>query len=274
MKTFNRISETFSYLKEKNKSAMIAFLTAGDPNFKISLEIIKGMPARGVDIIEIGMPFSDPMADGETIQKSYRRSLIAGNNMDKTLKLISSFRKKNKTTPVVLMGYFNPIYYVGVKSFVSKAINAGVDGLLIVDFPPEADSEINKNDIKKKINFIRLATPTTNKNRLKKIVASTSGFLYYVSITGITGNEIRNLDFIRNKYIELKKSIKIPFVVGFGINTPKKAMQVAEYSDGVVIGSALVREIEKCEKNHKDVASKVLNLVSKYVKAIKKARIN
>ena len=274
MKFKSRIKNKFDYLRKENLSALVAFFTSGDPDLKTSEKIIRGLPEAGVDIIEIGMPFSDPMADGPVIQRSYRRSLKNGNHISETFSIIKNFRKKDDTTPIVLMGYYNPIYQTGLKKFFNDAHNVGVDGILIVDLPPEEDNEINKyNKGKKKIEIIKLATPTTDKERIKSISNSASGFIYYVSITGITGSKINNIYNIEKNYKNLKKRIKLPSVIGFGIDTPKKAKSIAKYADGIVIGSALIKELEKA-KNNRNAVNNILNLVEKYSNAIKTARIN
>ena len=197
----SRINICFSKLKKKKKSAFIAFLTACDPNFSISLKLIKAMPQAGVDIIEIGMPFSDPMADGPVIQRSYIRALKSGSSLIKTLNLVKSFRNTNKVTPVVLMGYYNPILQMGLKKFINKAKNSGVDGVLIVDLPPEVSAELSLELDVSNIDMIRLASPTTTIERMNDILKSSSGFIYYVSITGVTGSKINKILSIKKKYM-------------------------------------------------------------------------
>ena len=214
-----RIEKTFRDLKLSNQSALITFITAGDPNLNNFKKILFNLPKAGADIIEIGVPFSDPMADGPVIQKSYKRAIKNGINIDKVLNLVKIFRKKNNFTPIVLMGYYNPIFQKGIKSFFKEAQKVGVDGILIVDLPPENDDEIRKYLSKFKLKVIRLASPTTDRNRLSKILKISSGFLYYVSIAGITGTGLNKLNIVRNAYNKLKKQSKIPIVVGFGINT-------------------------------------------------------
>ena len=269
MRNFNRIKDCFLDLKNKKKSALVAFITAGDPNLATSLELINALPNAGVDIIELGMPFSDPMADGPVIQRSYLRSLKAGNSLNKTLNLVKKFRKNNQKTPLILMGYYNPILQMGIKSFIKKAKSCGVDGILIVDLPPDSNNELDIETKDGGIDIIRLITPTTDKTRLSSILKASSGFLYYVSITGITGTKINSLVDIKKKYIKLKASIKLPFVVGFGINTPQKAKEISRYSDGVVVGSDIIKNIEKSIKNNSNISNNVINLVKKYNKAIK-----
>ncbi len=272
MSKIDRIKECFLDLKNKKKSALVAFVTAGDPNHITSLKIIDALPDAGVDIIELGMPFSDPMADGPVIQRSYIRSLKSGNSLEKTLNLVRKFRKKNKKTPVILMGYFNPILQMGIKIFFKKAISSGVDGVLIVDLPPDSNNELAKETKGVNLDIIRLVTPTTDDNRLKSILESSSGFLYYVSITGITGTKISRLEDIKKKYLHLKKYIDLPFVIGFGINTPEKAKEIACYSDGVVVGSDIINNIEKSIKNNSNILDNVINLVKKYNRAVKSVK--
>ena len=266
----NRINICFSKLKEKKKSAFIAFLTACDPNYSMSLKLMKAMPKAGVDIIEIGMPFSDPMADGPVIQRSYIRALKSGASMIKTLKLVESFRSTNNITPVVLMGYYNPILQMGLKKFINKAKAAGVDGILIVDLPPEVSSELSSELDASKIDMIRLASPTTTTDRINNILKSSSGFIYYVSITGVTGSRINKILNIKKNYMFLKKVINIPFVIGFGINSPKKAYDISRYAEGVVIGTDLIKEIEKGIENKSNIFNNIISLVKKYSKAINK----
>ncbi|MAJ24284.1 MAG: tryptophan synthase subunit alpha [Rickettsiales bacterium] len=268
-----KINSTFSVLRKKNKSAFIAFLTSCDPNFSTSLKLLKALPKAGVDIIEIGMPFSDPMADGPVIQRSYLRALKSGCTLIKTLELVKKFRETNKQTPIVLMGYYNPVLQLGLKKFFKHAKESGVDGILIVDLPPEASEDLLIEASKSNIDLIRLATPTTNKLRIANIIKASSGFLYYVSITGITGSKINKLLDIKKSYMYLKKYINIPFVVGFGINSTKKASDISKYADGIVVGSDLIKEIEKGVKNNSNIFNNVIKLVKKYSKAINKKKI-
>ena len=266
----NRINICFSKLKKDKKPAFIAFLTACDPSFSMSLKLLKAMPQEGVDIIEIGMPFSDPMADGPVIQRSYIRALKSGSSLIKTLHLIKNFRNTNNITPIVLMGYYNPILQMGLKKFVNKAKASGVDGILIVDLPPEVSNELSSELEASKIDMIRLASPTTTIERMNSILKSSSGFIYYVSITGVTGSKINKILSIKKNYMYLKKVINIPFVIGFGINSPKKAHEISRYADGVVVGSDLIKEIEKGIENGSNIFNNVMNLVEKYSRAINK----
>ena len=266
----SRINSCFSKLKKEKKAAFIAFLTACDPSFSMSLRLLKAMPQAGVDIIEIGMPFSDPMADGPVIQRSYIRALKSGSSLIKTLNLVKNFRSTNNFTPVVLMGYYNPILQMGLKKFVNKAKASGVDGLLIVDLPPEVSKELALELDASKIDMIRLASPTTTKERMNNILKSSAGFIYYVSITGVTGTKINKIIGIKKNYEYLKKLINLPFIIGFGINSPKKAYEISRYADGVVVGSDLIKEIEKGIENRSNIFNNVTSLVKKYSKAIKK----
>ena len=266
----SRLNICFSKLKKRKKPAFIAFLTACDPNFSMSLKLLKAMPQAGVDIIEIGMPFSDPMADGPVIQKSYIRALKSGSSLIKTLNLVKNFRSINNSTPVVLMGYYNPILQMGLKKFINKAKTSGVDGILIVDLPPEVSDELLLELDASGIDMIRLASPTTTIERMNSILKSSSGFIYYVSITGVTGSKINKILSIKKNYMYLKKVIKIPFVIGFGINSPQKAYEISRYADGIVVGSDLIKEIEKGIEKKANIFNNVTNLVKKYSKAINK----
>jgi tryptophan synthase alpha chain len=235
-----RIDAKFAALKETNKKAFVAFIMAGDPDPEVSLEVMKGLPGAGVDIIELGMPFTDPMADGATIQLAGQRALESGMTMDKTLDMVRAFRAGNTDTPIVLMGYYNPIYSRGVDRFLDEAKEAGVDGLIIVDLPPEEDSELCLPAQAAGLNFIRLATPTTDDARLPKVLQNTSGFVYYVSITGITGAAEASAGDVAPEVARIKAKTDLPVIVGFGIKTPQRAAAIAQVADGAVVGSAIV----------------------------------
>jgi len=235
-----RIDARFAELKKQGRSAFITFLMGGDPDPKTSLEIIKALPKAGADIIEIGMPFTDPMADGPAIQAAGLRALKAGMTLKKTLAMVREFRKADDTTPLVLMGYYNPIYIHGVDKFLADARSAGIDGLIIVDLPPEEDSELCLPAMKAGLNFIRLATPTTDDKRLPAVLANTSGFVYYVSITGITGSASADSAAVGQAVARIKRHTKLPVCVGFGIRTPLAARAIAQNADGTVVGTALV----------------------------------
>ena len=235
-----RIDARFAGLKQQGRSALVTFLMAGDPDPATALEIIKALPKAGSDIIEIGMPFTDPMADGPSIQAAGLRALKAGMTLKKTLEMVRGFRTDDDTTPLVLMGYYNPIYIYGVDRFLVDAKTAGVDGLIIVDLPPEEDTELCLPAMKAGLNFIRLATPTTDDKRLPAVLANTSGFVYYVSITGITGSASADTKVVSGAVSRIKRHTDLPVCVGFGIRTPESARGIAATADGAVVGTALV----------------------------------
>lgn len=238
-----RIDDTFAKLKADGRKAFVSFVMAGDPSYEQSLEIVKGLPAAGVDIIELGMPFTDPMADGPSIQLAGQRALDAGMTLAKTLQMVRDFRAGDPSTPIVLMGYYNPIYSQGVDRFVSDAVAAGVDGLIVVDLPPEEDDELCVPANAAGLNFIRLATPTTDEARLPKVLENTSGFVYYVAITGITGAASASADDVAPEVARIQKAGGLPVCVGFGIKTPDNATAIASVADGAVVGSAIVDRI-------------------------------
>ena len=238
-----RIDAKFADLKAAGKKAFVSYVMAGDPDYDRSLEIVKGLPGAGVDIIELGLPFTDPMADGPTIQLAGQRALEAGQTLQRTLDLATEFRKTDTTTPIVLMGYYNPIYNRGVDRFLVDAKAAGIDGLIVVDLPPEEDEELCIPAQKAGLNFIRLATPTTDDNRLRKVLQNTSGFVYYVSITGITGAGEAQAADVAPEVARIKAKTDLPVIVGFGINTPEKSRAIAGIADGAVVGSAIVSQI-------------------------------
>ncbi len=241
MKT--RIDTRFEQLKVEGRPGLVTFIMAGDPNMETSQEILNGLPKAGADLIEIGMPFSDPMADGPSIQLAGQRALKGGQTLAKTLAMVAEFRKSESDTPIILMGYYNPIYIYGNEKFLKDASDAGVDGLIIVDLPPEADDELCIPAMDHGINFIRLATPTTDENRLPKVLENTSGFLYYVSITGITGAAAPDPDKVGKAVAAIKAKTDIPVAVGFGVRTAQQAADIGKGADGVVVGSALVSVI-------------------------------
>jgi len=238
-----RIDAKFADLKSQGKKAFVAYVMAGDPDFDTSLEVVRGLPGAGVDIIELGLPFTDPMADGSAIQLAGQRALEGGMTLDKTLALAAAFREQDNTTPIVLMGYYNPIYSKGVDNFLEAAKKAGVDGLIVVDLPPEEDAELCLPAQAAGMNFIRLATPTTDDKRLPRVVQNTSGFVYYVSITGITGSAEADAGDVAPEVERIQKASGLPVIVGFGVNTPAKAEAIASVADGVVVGSAIVSKI-------------------------------
>jgi tryptophan synthase alpha chain len=238
-----RIDDCFARLRAARKKAFVAYIMAGDPDVATSLAVMQGMPAAGVDIVELGLPFTDPMADGPTIQLAGQRALDGGMTLDRTLQMVRDFRAADQTTPIVLMGYYNPIYSRGVDLFLVQAKEAGIDGLIIVDLPPEEDSELCLPAQAAGLNFIRLATPTTDAKRLPKVLTNTSGFVYYVSITGITGSAAAEAADVAPEVTRIKASTDLPIIVGFGINTPQAAEGIAAVADGCVVGSAIVKRI-------------------------------
>jgi len=238
-----RIDDTFARLKTEGKKAFVAYVMAGDPDEAASLDVVKGLPGAGVDIIELGMPFTDPMADGPTIQAAGQRALEGGMTMDRVLAMVRSFRAGDDRTPIVLMGYYNPIYSRGVDRFLAEAKEAGIDGLIVVDLPPEEDNELCIPAQAAGLNFIRLATPTTDDRRLPKVLQNTSGFVYYVSITGITGAASAQATDVGPEVARIKRSTDLPVIVGFGITTPEAARTIAGVADGCVVGSAIVKDI-------------------------------
>jgi len=271
-----RIDQRFADLKREGRAALVTFTMAGDPDTKTSLEILKALPKAGADVIELGMPFTDPMADGPAIQAGGLRALNAGQDMVKTLGMIRAFRKSDSGTPIVLMGYYNPIYIYGVTKFLADAKSAGVDGLIVVDLPPEEDEELCLPALKAGLNFIRLATPTTDDKRLPAVLANTSGFVYYVSITGITGSAAPDTDKVHAAVTRIKRHTKLPVAVGFGVRTAKQARAIAAGAEGVVVGSALVNVVkESLDKNGKATSrtvKAVTQLVSELAGGVRRAK--
>ena len=239
----SRIDQKFADLKAEGKKAFVAYIMAGDPNYETAEAVLHGLPGAGVDVIELGLPFTDPMADGPTIQLAGQRALEAGQTLQKTLQMVRDFRTKDDKTPIVMMGYYNPIYSLGVETFLAQAKDAGIDGLIIVDLPPEEDSELCIPANKAGLNFIRLATPTTDDRRLPTVLQNTSGFVYYVSITGITGAAAAVANDVGPEVARIKNATDLPVIVGFGIKTPESAKSIAEIADGAVVGSAIVERI-------------------------------
>ncbi len=238
-----RIDDTFDRLRKEGRKALVTFITAGDPDLETSQAILNGLPQAGADIIELGMPFTDPMADGPAIQLASQRALKAGQTMAKTLSMVRRFRERDDTTPIVLMGYYNPVYVYGNERFLQDAKEAGVDGLIIVDLPPEEDKELCIPAMAAGLNFIRLATPTTDDARLPKVLNNASGFLYYVSITGVTGTRAPDARDVAAQVARIKSHTDLPVCIGFGVKTPQQARVLAAAGDGVVVGSALVNVI-------------------------------
>ena len=242
-----RIDAKFAELKAAGKKAFVAYVMAGDPDYETSLEVVKGLPSAGVDIIELGLPFTDPMADGPTIQLAGQRALEGGMTLQRTLDLVTEFRKTDNTTPIVMMGYYNPIYNRGVDTFLADAREAGIDGLIVVDLPPEEDEELCIPAQQAGLNFIRLATPTTDDKRLPKVLTNTSGFVYYVSITGITGAAAAQAADVGPEVKRIKAKTDLPVIVGFGIRTPETSREIARVADGAVVGSAIVAKLAEGE---------------------------
>jgi tryptophan synthase alpha chain len=238
-----RIERRFAELKREGRAGLVTFITAGDPDYASSLAILKALPAAGADIIELGMPFSDPMADGPAIQASSQRALRAGQTMEKTLAMVTAFRAADDATPIVLMGYYNPIYVYPVDRFIADAVAAGADGLIVVDMPPEEDAELRPAAAAAGLNFIRLATPTTDARRMPAVLANTSGFVYYVSITGITGTKAPDLSEVGAHVGRIKAQTSLPIAVGFGVKSEEQVGAIARLAEGVVVGSAIVSAI-------------------------------
>ena len=270
-----RLAKAFEALSRSNRKALVCFVTAGDPDYETSLAILKGLPKAGADVIELGMPFSDPMADGPAIQKASQRALRSGQTLRKTLDMVRSFRKTDATTPIVLMGYYNPIYVFPVDKFLAEAAEAGVDGLIVVDVPPEADDELCIPALKAGLNFIRLTAPTTNDERLGTVLENTSGFVYYVSIAGITGTRAPDLSAVAQNVARIKARTPLPVAVGFGVRTPEQARTIAGVADGVVVGSALVdalsQSLDEKERATDLTVSAVLGVVEKLSDGMKAA---
>ena len=238
-----RIDDTFARLRSADRKAFVAYIMAGDTDYQTSADIMKGLPDAGVDIIELGVPFTDPMADGATIQLAGQRALAGGQTLAMTLDMVRTFRQSNNETPIVLMGYYNPIYTMGVDAFLKAAQQAGVDGLIIVDLPPEEDAELCLPAQAAGLNFIRLATPTSDAKRLPKVLQNTSGFVYYVSMTGVTGSASVQAADVKPEVDRIKASTDLPVIVGFGVKTPDAARDIAAIADGTVVGSAIVERI-------------------------------
>lgn len=240
-----RIDDRFAALKAQGKKAFVAYMMASDPDDATALQIMRGLPDAGVDIIELGMPFTDPMADGSTIQAAGQRALAQGGSVSRTLDIVREFRRDDTTTPIVLMGYYNPIYARkgGVTQFLTDAVEAGIDGLIVVDLPPEEDAELCVPATAAGLNFIRLATPTTDDHRLPAVVKNITGFVYYVSVTGITGAAAANAADVAPEVVRIRAAAGLPVVVGFGISTPEAAEAIASVADGCVVGSAIVKQI-------------------------------
>ncbi len=239
----NRITDTFESLRADNRTAFVGFVMAGDPDYDTALNIIKGLPAQGVNILEIGMPFTDPMADGVVIQLAGQRALKSGQTLQKTLNMVAEFRQTNMSTPIILMGYYNPIYTYGVEAFLDACKTVGVDGLIVVDLPPEEDAELRIPAQKVGIHFIHLATPTTVEKRIDTVMRNASGFIYYVSMAGVTGTKDIDISAVETALKKLRPHTNVPIAVGFGVKTAKDVNALSKIADGVVVGSAIVHVI-------------------------------
>jgi tryptophan synthase alpha chain len=264
----SRIDKRFAVLKDQGRAALVTFTMAGDPDYDTALAIAKALPKAGADVIELGMPFTDPMADGPAIQAAGVRALKAGQDMKKTLELVRAFRNSDDATPIVLMGYYNPIYIYGVDKFLADAKAAGVDGLIVVDLPPEEDDELCLPTLKTGLNFIRLATPTTDDKRLPAVLNNTSGFVYYVSITGITGSAAPDNSKVSAAVARIKRHTKLPVAVGFGVKTAEQARAIAANADGVVVGSALVDALRASLDNKGKAGIGTVKAVTSLVSAL------
>lgn len=272
-----RIDRRFASLKREGRAGLVAFVTAGDPDPTTSLAILKAAPGAGADVIELGMPFTDPMADGPAVQASSLRALKAGQTLRKTLDLVRAFRAGDGGTPIVLMGYYNPIYIYGVGRFLTDAVSAGVDGLIVVDLPAEEDDELCLPALKAGLNFIRLATPTTDDKRLPAVLANTSGFVYYVSITGITGAATPEFGRVAQAVARIKRHTDLPIAVGFGVKNAEHARTIAQGADGVVVGSALVEAVRTSLDADGNATAKtvpaVVGLIASLAAGVRGARI-
>ncbi len=267
----SRLHSRFAALKQENRAALVTFVTAGDPDYATSLEILKGLPEAGADVIELGMPFTDPMADGPAIQLANIRALGNGQNMAKTLQMVREFRTGNQDTPLVLMGYYNPIFCYGVDRFIADAKEAGVDGLIVVDLPPEHNDELCDPAQAAGIDFIRLTTPTTDDARLPTVLNGSSGFVYYVSVAGVTGAGAASMDQVEEAVARLRRHTDLPLCIGFGIRTPEHAAEVARRADGAVVGSALIDKIAKASSKEQAVGD-VLGLCRELAEGVRGAR--
>jgi len=266
-----RIAARFAALKEEGRPGLVTFITAGDPDGETSLGLLKTLPAAGADIIELGVPFTDPMADGPAIQAAGLRALKGGQTLAKTLAMVKDFRADDDATPIVLMGYYNPIYIYGVDRFLVDARAAGVDGLIIVDLPPEEDDELCLPALKAGLDFIRLATPTTDDKRLPTVLKHTAGFVYYVSITGITGAATPDADVVGPAVARIKSHTDLPVAVGFGVKTPEQAKAIAACADGVVVGSALVETVKRTLDAEGNATANTVPAVEALVSALAEA---
>ncbi|MGR9347376.1 tryptophan synthase subunit alpha [Rhizobium leguminosarum] len=263
-----RMDKRFAELKAEGRPALVTYFMGGDPDYDTSLGIMKALPEAGSDIIELGMPFSDPMADGPAIQLAGQRALKGGQTLKKTLQLAADFRKTNDATPIVMMGYYNPIYIYGVEKFLDDALAAGIDGLIVVDLPPEMDDELCIPAIRKGINFIRLATPTTDEKRLPKVLKNTSGFVYYVSMNGITGSALPDPSLVSDAVARIKQHTSLPVCVGFGVKTAEHAKVIGGSADGVVVGTAIVNQVATSLTNDGKATADTVQAVATLVRGL------
>jgi tryptophan synthase alpha chain len=275
--TTTRIDRRMAKLKSEGRPALVTYFMGGDPDYETSLSIMKALPGAGADVIELGMPFSDPMADGPAIQAAGLRALKGGQTLTKTLRMAAAFRESDDETPIVMMGYYNPIYIYGVDRFLADAVDAGIDGLIVVDLPPEMDEELCLPALRAGINFIRLATPTTDDRRLPKVLRNTSGFVYYVSMTGITGSALSDTSKVATAVARIKAHTELPVCVGFGVKTAEQARVIGASADGVVVGTAIVNAVAnvlgpKGEKTA-DPAEAVATLVNGLAQGVRSARL-
>jgi tryptophan synthase alpha chain len=267
----SRLQSRFAELKAENRAALVTFITAGDPDYATSLSILKGLPDAGADVIELGMPFTDPMADGPAIQLANIRALAGKQGMQQTLQMVREFREGNQSTPLVLMGYYNPIFVYGVERFIADAKEAGVDGLIVVDLPPEHNDELCEPAQSAGIDFIRLTTPTTDDDRLPTVLAGSSGFVYYVSVAGVTGAGAATMDHVEEAVARLRRHTDLPLCIGFGIRTPQHAAEVAKRAEGAVVGSALIDKIAEA-KSPQQAIDGVLGLCRELAEGVRGAR--
>jgi tryptophan synthase alpha chain len=272
-----RMDRKFEALKAEGRPALVTYFMGGDPDYETSLQIMKALPAAGADVIELGAPFSDPMADGPAIQLAGQRALKGGHSLAKTIQMVRDFRKEDETTPIVLMGYYNPIYIYGVEKFLDEALEAGLDGLIIVDLPAEMDDELCIPARKRDINFIRLTTPTTDAKRLPKVLDNSSGFVYYVSMTGITGSALPDPSKIAGAVARIKASTDLPVCVGFGVKTAEHARLIGASADGVVVGTAIVNQVatslDRQGQATADTVQSVVTFVSGLATGVRAARL-
>ncbi|MBX3530531.1 MAG: tryptophan synthase subunit alpha [Rhizobiaceae bacterium] len=275
--TDTRIDRRMAKLKAEGRPALVTYFMGGDPDYETSLRIMKGLPKAGSDVIELGMPFSDPMADGPAIQAAGLRALKAGQTLAKTLKMAAEFRKADDDTPIIMMGYYNPIYIYGVDRFLTEAKASGIDGLIVVDLPPEMDAELCLPAVKAGLNFIRLATPTTDDKRLPKVLENTSGFVYYVSMTGITGSALPDTSKVASAVARIKGHTDLPVCVGFGVKTAEQARVIGQSADGVVVGTAIVNAVASVltpdGRQTADPAEAVATLVGGLSAGVRAARL-